>query len=98
MAIIKFILHVIQPLLAYAFLINNCFMKDSTNLIKFRDQSKLQSRFRDNEESETDILPYLTNKYDKYPCVMSVQCGLGGNDALDWTEMLYKMYKVNIYF
>lgn len=42
----------------------------------------------------TNILPLkpLTGKYDKLTAHLSVYAGVGGDDAKDWANMLFKMY------
>jgi peptide chain release factor 2 len=40
-----------------------------------------------------EVRNLLSGKYDSYPCVLSIQSGLGGSDAQDWTGMLYRMYR-----
>ncbi|WP_435791479.1 peptide chain release factor 2 [Clostridium sp.] len=46
-------------------------------------------------EHETDrfrIEILLSEKYDKNNATLTLHTGAGGNDAQDWTEMLYRMY------
>lgn len=42
---------------------------------------------------EFEVHHLLSDKYDDHNCVLSIQCGLGGQDAQEWVSMLYRMYK-----
>lgn len=42
--------------------------------------------------SEAEIELYLSGKYDKGNCFLSVYSGAGGTEAMDWAEMLLRMY------
>jgi len=39
-----------------------------------------------------EIKSFLSEPYDSSPCYLSLSSGAGGVDAMDWTEMLLKMY------
>ena len=36
----------------------------------------------------------MTGKYDSYDAIMTLHAGAGGTEAQDWTEMLFRMYKM----
>ena len=42
-------------------------------------------------EFETSVL--LSDKYDSYNCLLELHPGQGGTEALDWADMLYRMYQ-----
>lgn len=42
--------------------------------------------------SEMEISLYLSGKYDKGNCFLTVYSGAGGTEAMDWASMLLRMY------
>jgi len=52
--------------------------------------SELKSLKKDIEEMKINTL--LSGEYDRNNAILTLHTGVGGNDAQDWTEMLYRMY------
>lgn len=42
--------------------------------------------------SRLELEQYLSGKYDKYGCIFSVHSGQGGTEAMDWADMLRRMF------
>jgi peptide chain release factor 2 len=52
--------------------------------------SELKELKRDIDAFRIEIL--LSGQYDRNNAILTLHTGVGGNDAQDWTEMLYRMY------
>ena len=75
-------------------------MKEMGNLQKeIEDGKKLEELINLGHYDELEhfiknleVLLYLSGKHDKNNAIITIHAGQGGVDAMDWTQMLYRMY------
>lgn len=75
-------------------------MKELSDLQKEVEELELLQMWVDEgeyEEAETllkklETLLFFSEKHDKDNAIMAIHSGQGGTEAMDWTEMLFRMY------
>ena len=75
-------------------------MKEMASLQKEIDDVKNLKKLIENGDSaevekileELETLLYFSGKYDKNPAIISIHSGQGGVEAMDWAQMLFRMY------
>ena len=46
----------------------------------------------ENEFRKLELKVYLSGKHDLMDCILTIHAGQGGTEAMDWAEMLHRMY------
>lgn len=64
--------------------------EDDETLIK--EAEALWSKLSVNLD-RTELLSFLSEKYDKNNCYLSIHAGAGGTESCDWASMLLRMYR-----
>lgn len=75
-------------------------MKEMSGLQKEVDEAEMLQLMMDEgqweEVEETvgrlEMLLYFSGTHDESGCILAIHSGQGGTEAMDWTEMLFRMY------
>jgi peptide chain release factor 2 len=78
--------HDLQSLIEIQSLLNS--IPDAALLEEFQQSVSTLDQQISNLETKT----YLSGKYDKNPAVFSIHSGQGGTEAMDWAQILLRMY------
>mgnify|MGYP001570041737 CR=1 FL=1 len=75
-------------------------MKELSDLQKKVEEAELLQMWLDEEEfqeaekllKKLETRSYFSGQYDKSNAILSIHSGQGGTEAMDWAEMLFRMY------
>lgn len=70
--------------------IENTLAVSSEEGLKTEIETKMEKIEKDVGKLETAA--FLSGKYDKGDTILSIHAGQGGTEAMDWAQMLYRMY------
>lgn len=62
-------------------------IEELEELVEKGEQKELESRL-----AKFELRTFLSDKYDSFPAIFSIHAGQGGTEAMDWAEMLKRMY------
>lgn len=78
----------IQEIIAYEELLSESDVENP----ELNSELKIILKKLETAYGQQKLKTYLTGKYDSYPALLSVHSGQGGTEAMDWAEMLKRMY------
>ena len=55
-------------------------------------QDEAEARKAEKTLARLELISYLSGEYDAKNALISIHAGQGGTEAMDWTNMLYRMY------
>lgn len=65
--------------------------EDPENAELQTDTARYQ-RIAESKLDKLELATYLAGRYDHLDAILSIHAGAGGTEAMDWSEMLYRMY------
>lgn len=66
--------------------------KEETTKKELENESKITTAKLAKKLNELKLKQYLSGKYDTFGAILSIHSGQGGTEAMDWAEMLKRMY------
>ena len=69
-------------------------IEDLSETLKILKEVPDEAEVRKSEKTlaKLELISYLSGEYDAKNALLSIHAGQGGTEAMDWTQMLYRMY------
>lgn len=59
---------------------------------ELKTETERYRRIAESKLDKLELATYLSGRYDHLDAILSIHAGAGGTEAMDWSEMLYRMY------